>query len=64
MTCFVVLWVFKFDGELVVMCFFENLLALLILKCIEHYLGLLLIAVLACDMLWLAYFKEISCFES
>jgi len=56
--------VIKFDIELMVLYFFENLLFLLILKCFVRYLGLLLIAILACDMLWLAYFKEVSCFES
>ena len=49
----------KFDIELVVSYFFENLLFLLILKCIVRYLGLLLIVILACDMLWFAYFKEV-----
>ena len=42
--------VIKFDIELVVLYFFENL-PLLILKCFAHYLGLLLIDILACDML-------------
>ena len=50
------------DIEIVVLYFFENLLFLLILKCTVHYLGLPLIVVLAYDMLWLAYYKEVSCF--
>ena len=54
----------KFDIELMVSYFFENLLFLLILKCFVHYLELPLIVILACDMLWLAYFKEVSYFES
>jgi len=33
------LGVIKFDMELVVFCFFENLLLLLILKCFVHYFG-------------------------
>ena len=46
--------VIKFDIELVVLYFFENLLFLLILKCFVHYLGLSLIVILACDMKWFA----------
>ena len=42
--------VIKFDIELMIMYFFKNLL-LLILTCFAHYLGLLLIDILACDML-------------
>ena len=53
------LGVIKFDSELVVLYFFENLLFLLILKCFVHYLVLLLTIILACDMLWFAYFKEV-----
>ena len=45
------LGVIKLDVELVVMYFFENIHLLLILKFIVHYLGLPLIAILACDML-------------
>jgi len=37
------LGVIKFDIELVVLYFFENLLFLLILKCLLRYLGLPLI---------------------
>jgi len=56
------LGVIKFNIELVVSSFFENLLILflLVLKCIAHYLGLALIVILACDMLWFAYFKEVA----
>jgi len=44
--------VIKFDIELVVMYFFENLFLLfLILKCIERYLGFPLIVVYAYNML-------------
>jgi len=54
------LGVIKFDIELVELYFFENLLFLLILKCFVNYLGLPLIVILACDMLWFAYFKEVA----
>jgi len=53
------LGVIKFDIEIVVLYFFENLLFLLILKCFVHYLGLPLIVIVACDLLWLAYFKQL-----
>ena len=53
------LGVIKFDVKLVVLYFFENLLFLLILKCFMHYLGLPLSAILARDMLWFAYIKEV-----
>ena len=45
------LGVIKFDIELVVLYFLENLLLLLILKSFPHYFGLPLLAILACDML-------------
>ena len=57
------LGVIKFDIELVILYFFENLLFFLILKCFVHYLGLSLIVILACDMLWFAYFKEVVPFH-
>ena len=63
MTCFVVLWgVIKFNIRSVVLYFFETLLLLLILKWLACYLRLPLIGILACDMLWLAYFKEVVIF--
>jgi len=49
----------KFDIKLVVLYFFENLLLILILKCFARYLGLPLLTILACEMLWFAYFKEV-----
>ena len=45
------LGVIKFDIELVVVSFFENFHLPVILKCIVHYLGLLLIDILASDAL-------------
>jgi len=45
------LGVINFDVELGVLYLFENLLILLILKCIAHYLVLPLIAIVACDIL-------------
>jgi len=36
-----------------------NIHLLLILKCFARYLGLPLIAILTCDMLWFTYFKEV-----
>jgi len=57
------LGVIKFDIELVVPYFFENQL-LLILKCLACYLGLPLIAIVACDMWWLAYFEEVVMYLS
>lgn len=41
----------KFDFELVVSYFFDNLLLFLILKCFLLYLAMPLIVTLACDML-------------
>ena len=52
------LGVIRFDIKLVVLYFFRNVLLLLILKFLAHHLGLLLIAILPCDMLGLAHFKE------
>jgi len=49
----------KFDIKLVVSYFFKNLLLFLILKSFVHYSGLPLLAIFACDMLWLTYFKEV-----
>jgi len=45
------LGVIKFDTELVVSYFFENLILLLILEYFARYLGLSLIVTIACDML-------------
>ena len=53
------LGVIKFDIENVVLYFFEKVLLHLILKCFVHYLGLPLIDILAYDMLWLAYFRDV-----
>jgi len=54
----------KFEIALVVLYFFKNVLFLLTLKCFVHYLGLPLIVILACGMLWLAYFREVvMCFS-
>ena len=58
------LGVIKFDIELVVLYFFENLVLLLILKYFAHYLRLSLISILVCDMLWLVYLKEVVMFLS
>ena len=52
----------KFDIKLVVSYFFENLLLLLILKCLACYLGLPLITILAWDMLCLGHFEEVVLF--
>jgi len=54
--------VIKFDIELVVIYFFENIHLLLFLKCFVHYLGLSLIDILACAILGLAYFEEVVIF--
>jgi len=56
------LGVIEFDIELVVTCFLENLPLLLLMKCLSHYLEWPLTTILACDMLWLAYFKEVVMF--
>ena len=58
------LGVIKFDVELVVMYFFENIHLLMMLKCFAHYLELLLIDILACDMLCLPTLRRLSCSES
>ena len=56
------LGVIKFDIKLVVLYVFKNLPLLLIWKCLARHLGLPLIAILACDMLWLAHFKDMVLF--
>ena len=53
------LLVINFDFEHMVMYFFENIhLVPPILKCLVHYLGVPLIVIHACDILWFAYFKK------
>ena len=53
------LGVIKFDIELVISYVFENIHLLPILNYFVHCLGLPLIVVLAYDMLWLAYFRDV-----
>ena len=48
----------KFDIELVVLSYFENMV-LVILEWLARYLGLPLITIVACDMLCFAYSEEV-----
>jgi len=52
----------KFDIELEVSYFLKNFHLVLMLKCLTCYLGLPLIAILACDMLSIACFEEVVLF--
>jgi len=49
------LGIIKFDIELVVLYFFQNLFLLIILECLARYLGLLVNDILACDLLRMSY---------
>ena len=51
----------KFDIKFLVLCFFENIHFLLILKCLLHHLGLSSIDVLIYVMLLMSTLRTLTC---